>query len=201
MSAEKHKTVQPRAYDRHRSFASALSRRRDLRLRTEGKAQYVEVAGGFARYLEDPWADPGFAREAVNEETEVLIVVALRRAVCAARVCAKLASMIPHRGKGRGFRRHWYWNRYRAPPAILRATSICRCWKRPATCRCAKYARAPEITNTPRRIGRHFGLYERALFQTSSRKWRGSRREGRWLVETDRGRSIRARFVILPAAR
>ena len=47
---------------------------RDLRLRSEGKAQYVETAGGFAHYLDDRWADAGFAREAVSEETEVVIV-------------------------------------------------------------------------------------------------------------------------------
>ncbi|MHC2714220.1 cyclohexanone monooxygenase [Bradyrhizobium diazoefficiens] len=79
-------------------------------------------------------------------------------------------------------------------PAIPRATSICRCWRRPAE---RKYARAPEIYEHSRRIGRHFGLYERALFQTviSRMEWR--EREARWLVETDRGDRIRARFVIL----
>ena len=30
--------------------------------------------GDFGRYLDDPWADPGFAREPVSEETEVVIV-------------------------------------------------------------------------------------------------------------------------------
>ena len=41
-------------------------------VRTEGKAQYVEVAGGFAHYLDDPWADSGFAREAVNEAAKTV---------------------------------------------------------------------------------------------------------------------------------
>ncbi|MGY4289919.1 cation diffusion facilitator CzcD-associated flavoprotein CzcO [Bradyrhizobium sp. LM2.7] len=60
-----------------------------------------------------------------------------------------------------------------------------------------KYARAPEIYEHSRRIGRHFGLYDRALFQTviSRMEWQES--EGRWLVETDRGDRIRARFVVL----
>ena len=48
-----------------------------------------------------------------------------------------------------------------------------------------------------RRIGRHFDLYERALFQTVIARMSWQENEARWLVETDRGDCIRARFVIL----
>jgi cyclohexanone monooxygenase len=60
-----------------------------------------------------------------------------------------------------------------------------------------KYARAPEIYEHSRRIGRHFDLYDRALFQTVISRMQWREEEARWLVETDRGDSIRARFVIL----
>jgi hypothetical protein len=36
---------------------------RDRRLRPDGVAQYVEIAGPFAGFADDPWSDPGFARE------------------------------------------------------------------------------------------------------------------------------------------
>ncbi|MGY4336767.1 succinate dehydrogenase/fumarate reductase flavoprotein subunit [Bradyrhizobium sp. LM2.9] len=75
MSAERHKTG---AAGESTIDVAALRARyrdeRDRRLRTEGKAQYVEVTREFGRYLDDPWADSGFAREAVSEETEVLVV-------------------------------------------------------------------------------------------------------------------------------
>ena len=74
MSAERHKTDAAGAASIDIEALRARYRdERDLRLRSEGKAQYVEVAGRFARYLDDPWADAGFAREPVGETTEVVI--------------------------------------------------------------------------------------------------------------------------------
>ena len=40
---------------------------RDKRLRADGEAQYIELAGDFARYAEeDPYADPNFTRAPVD---------------------------------------------------------------------------------------------------------------------------------------
>ena len=47
---------------------------RDRRLRPDGIAQYVEIAGRFARYARDPWADPSFTREPVTDEVDVAVV-------------------------------------------------------------------------------------------------------------------------------
>ncbi len=75
MSAEKHKTGAAGASTIDiAAFRARYRNERDLRLRAEGKAQYVEATGDFSRYLDDPRADPGFARGAVSEQTEVLIV-------------------------------------------------------------------------------------------------------------------------------
>ena len=35
---------------------------RDKRLRADGNDQYLEVKGEFARFLEDPYVEPGFER-------------------------------------------------------------------------------------------------------------------------------------------
>src|SRR6516164_4154523 len=75
MSAEKHKTGPVGASTIDVAGLRARYRdERDRRLRAEGKAQYVEMAGEYGHYLDDPWADPGFSRAAVNEETEVAVV-------------------------------------------------------------------------------------------------------------------------------
>lgn len=60
-----------------------------------------------------------------------------------------------------------------------------------------RYATGTEIFEHCRAIGRRYGLYDRALFQTrvSRIEWRDA--DARWLVETDRGDRIRARFVSL----
>ncbi|MFN9849897.1 MAG: monooxygenase, partial [Alphaproteobacteria bacterium] len=46
---------------------------RDRRVRTDGSEQYVEIAGQFAHYLEDPYVER-IERAALNEEVEVVVV-------------------------------------------------------------------------------------------------------------------------------
>jgi cyclohexanone monooxygenase len=58
-----------------------------------------------------------------------------------------------------------------------------------------KYAKAPELLEHSRRIGRHFDLYPRAIFHTEVRKMTWDEVTQRWIVETDRGDTIRARFA------
>jgi cyclohexanone monooxygenase len=48
---------------------------RDRRLaRGEGVEQYTLLDGSLAHYLDDPWVEPGFSRDPVEEETEVVII-------------------------------------------------------------------------------------------------------------------------------
>jgi cyclohexanone monooxygenase len=109
---------------------------RDRRLRADGSAQYVGIEGRFAHFLEDPWADPGFTRPPITQRMEVLIIGGGFSGLPAAarlreegiedvRLLEKasdfggtlvLEPLIPVR------------------PATPRATSTCRCSKRPATC-------------------------------------------------------------------
>ena len=60
-----------------------------------------------------------------------------------------------------------------------------------------KYTMAAEIFGHAQRIGRHFGLYENALFSTSVTGLRWDEAASRWIVTTDRGDRIRARFVAM----
>ncbi|MEY2468848.1 MAG: hypothetical protein QOF21_1546, partial [Actinomycetota bacterium] len=45
---------------------------RDKRLRADGNEQYQEVVGEFARFVEDPYVEPGFTREPLTDEVEVV---------------------------------------------------------------------------------------------------------------------------------
>ena len=42
---------------------------RDKRLRAEGNAQYLEVVGEYAHYIEDPWVQP-VSREPVTTDVD-----------------------------------------------------------------------------------------------------------------------------------
>ena len=46
---------------------------RDKRLRRDGNEQYLEVKGQFAHFLDDPYAEPGFTRDSLSDEVEVLV--------------------------------------------------------------------------------------------------------------------------------
>lgn len=47
---------------------------RSKRLRSDGVDQYTLVEGSLSHYLEDPWVEPGFTRDPIDEEVEVMIV-------------------------------------------------------------------------------------------------------------------------------
>ena len=47
---------------------------RDKRLRAEGSAQYQDISGRFAHYLDDPYVTPGFSRAPLTDEVEVVVV-------------------------------------------------------------------------------------------------------------------------------
>ena len=47
---------------------------RDRRLRADAADQYVEMAGDFRHYVDDPYVEPGFTRAPLNDEVDALIV-------------------------------------------------------------------------------------------------------------------------------
>lgn len=48
---------------------------RDRRLaRNAGTEQYTLLDGKLSHYLKDPWVEPGFTRDPIEEETDVVIV-------------------------------------------------------------------------------------------------------------------------------
>jgi cyclohexanone monooxygenase len=57
-----------------------------------------------------------------------------------------------------------------------------------------KYAKAPELQEHARRIGRHFGLYEKSIFHTEGRDIEWNEETSRWIIKTDRGDTFRAKF-------
>lgn len=48
---------------------------RDKRLKTGGGIeQYIPVEGTFENYLQDPWVEPGFTRDPIEEEVDVVVI-------------------------------------------------------------------------------------------------------------------------------
>ncbi|WP_156734809.1 NAD(P)-binding protein, partial [Mycobacterium sp. E183] len=86
---------------------------RARRLRPDGIAQYVETAGAFARFADDPWADGEFTREPLTDEVDVAVIGAgfggLLTGVRLRQLGVDSVRLIDRAADVGGT---WYWNRY-----------------------------------------------------------------------------------------
>ena len=123
----------------------------------------------------------------------------LRRPAGRAPGCARPASSdIRIIEKGGDFGGTWYWNRYPGRDVRHRvATSTCRCSRRSATCPKEKYAHAPEILEHSRSASASTSTSTTTpASRPRSPSCAGTRRRTRWIVTTNRGDAMRARFVV-----
>ena len=86
---------------------------RDKRLREDGNDQYIEVTGDFSKYVDDPYVAPGFSRESVQREVDVVLIGGGFGGLQAgARLREAGVEDIVIIEKGGDFGGTWYWNRY-----------------------------------------------------------------------------------------
>lgn len=168
---------------------------RDKRLRPDGNDQYVETAGQFAHYLDDPYM-PVVERATVTDHVTFAMVGGGFAGLC---VGAKLveAGITDVRliDKAGDFGGNWYWNRYPGAQCDTASIIYMPLLEETGHVPTEKYAHAPEILEQSRRIGRTFGLYEKALFHTRVTDMRWDEDRSVWVVETDRGDRFTADYV------
>jgi cyclohexanone monooxygenase len=171
---------------------------RRKRLREDGVDQYFDVSGDLARFGEaDPYADPSFTRPAVDEEPDVAIIGGgFSGLLAAARLSAEGVKSFRILETGGDFGGTWYWNRYPGAQCDTESYLYLPLLEELGYMPKEKYSYADEIFSHSQRIGEHFGLYDRTLFQTKVTSMRWDDDIARWRVETERGDAIRARFVI-----
>ena len=171
---------------------------RDRRLRPDAYDQYVEVAGDFSRYVDDPYVEPGFTRAPLKESVEVLIIGGgFGGQLAAARL--RQAGIDDFRiiEKGGDFGGTWYWNRYPGAQCDIEAYIYLPLLEETGYIPKEKYSFADEIREHSRRIGEHFNLYPQTSFQTEIRTLRWDEGEARWLITTNRDDELKARFVVM----
>jgi cation diffusion facilitator CzcD-associated flavoprotein CzcO len=91
----------------------------------------------------------------------------------------------------------WYWNRYPGAMCDTAAMVYLPLLEETGHMPTSKYVFAPEIYGQARRIATTFGLYDNALFSTAVTSLDWDEASSRWIVSTDRGDHIRARFVTM----
>lgn len=169
---------------------------RDKRLRADANEQYVEMTGTFAHYLEDPYVDEKTERKPVTDEVDVVLIGGGFGGLQAgARLRDAGIKDIKIIEKGGAFGGTWYWNRYPGAQCDIEAYCYLPLLEELNYVPKEKYAFAREILDHSEAIGQHFDLHDCALFQTEVTELRWDESIERWIVSTNRGDAIKARFV------
>ncbi|MDC0743868.1 flavin-containing monooxygenase [Polyangium mundeleinium] len=171
---------------------------REKRLRADGSTQYLELSKVYADFDKDPYVEPGFTRPAVTETIDVLIVGGGFGGMLAA-VRLRQAGVHSFRvvEKGGDFGGTWYWNRYPGAACDVESYIYMPLLEETGYVPTEKYAKATEIFAHCQRIGRQFDLYKAALFQTEVEQMDWDEEQRRWMVTTNRGDKLAARFVVI----
>lgn len=171
---------------------------RDKRLRSDGNRQYREVVGDFARYVDDPYVEEVIAREPLSDEVEVAIIGGgFGGLITGARLREAGVESIRIIEKGGDFGGTWYWNRYPGAACDVQSYIYLPLCEELGYVPKEKYAHAPEILAHSRRIGEHYDLYRDACFQTEVSGLEWDEDVARWIIRTNRGDAMRARFVVM----
>jgi cyclohexanone monooxygenase len=171
---------------------------RDKRLRSDGNAQYRAFEGDLARFLEDPYVEPGFVREPVRDVLDVVVIGGGFSGLCTgARLRQEGVERLRMIEIGGDFGGTWYWNRYPGAQCDIESYVYLPMLEELGAMPTLKYAYGPEIFAHAQAIGRHFDLYRGALFQTRVTQIVWDEPSSRWQIETNRGDALSARFVVL----
>lgn len=173
-------------------------RERDKRLRADGVDQYREGRDELARFVDvDPLVSSETDRDPVDEDVDVAIVGGgFSGLLAAARLSERGVTTFRIVDAGADFGGTWYWNRYPGAQCDTDAYCYLPLLEELGYMPKEKYAYADEIFEHSKRIGQHYGLYERTHFSTrvTSLEWDDA--IDRWHLRTDKGDDVRARFVV-----
>lgn len=170
---------------------------RDKRVRADGNDQYREVVGDFAYFVDDPYIETALQRGPIDDAIDVVIIGGGFGGMLAA---ARLREAGIHDfriiEKGGDFGGTWYWNRYPGASCDIESYVYFPLLEKTKFTPQHKYTNAAETLNYCHVIAQNYELYANALMQTEVVGTDWDEDSQRWLVRTDRGDAIRARFVV-----
>jgi cation diffusion facilitator CzcD-associated flavoprotein CzcO len=170
---------------------------RRKRLRPDGTGQYVEPTGRFAHFLADPYVERVEREPRFDEVTVAIIGGGFAGLVTGARLRQAGVTDLRIIEGGGDVGGAWYWNRYPGAMCDTAAMIYLPLLEETGHMPTQKYTLAPEIFAHAQRIATHFGLYDNALFSTEVTGLQWDAASSRWIVRTNRGDEIRARFVTM----
>ncbi len=171
---------------------------RDKRLRDEGNDQYVEVTGDFSRYIDDPYIEEPIERAPLKDEVEVVIIGGgFGGLLAGARLRQAGIEDIRVIEKGGDFGGTWYWNRYPGAACDIESYVYLPLLEEIDFVPPQKFIEGEDILWYSQEIGRKFDLYRDVCFQTEVTDMRWEEKSGRWIITTNKGDEMKARFVAM----
>lgn len=170
---------------------------RDKRLREDGNAQYIDMAVDHVAWLEDPYVDP-IERAPLFDETEIVLIGGgFGGLLAGARLREAGFEDIRIIEKGGDFGGTWYWNRYPGAACDVESYIYLPLLEEMGFMPRRKYTPAAEILDYCHRIAERFDLYRDVCFQTIVTELRWDEESLRWIISTNRGDRMRAKFVAM----
>ncbi|MCB1026902.1 MAG: NAD(P)/FAD-dependent oxidoreductase, partial [Microthrixaceae bacterium] len=170
---------------------------RDKRLRSDGGNQYLEPTGRFAHFRDDTFT-PRVEREPVVDDVTVAIIgggfAGLTTGARLAEAGVSDVRLIEGGGDVGGA---WYWNRYPGAMCDTAAMVYLPLLEETGHMPSQKYTMGHENFAHAQRIATHYHLYDQALLSTEVTSLEWDEADARWVVRTDRGDELRARFVAM----
>jgi len=171
---------------------------RDKRIRGDGNSQYQEMLGDFSHYIDDPYVQPGFSREPLEDDVDVVVIGGgFGGLLTGARLREAGIKDIRIIEKGGDFGGTWYWNRYPGAACDVESYIYLPLLEELNFVPKEKYTRAPEILAHSKAIGEKYDLYRNACFQTEVKGLEWDESIARWIIRTNRGDRMTARFVCM----
>ncbi|HCU90772.1 MAG TPA: monooxygenase [Gammaproteobacteria bacterium] len=170
---------------------------RDKRLREDANDQYIEVTGDYSNYVDDPYVDVAERAPLFDEVECVIIGGGFGGLIMGGRLREAGFEDIRVIEQGGDFGGTWYWNRY--PGAMCDVESYCYMpmLEELNYIPKHKYSYAPEIMEYAQNIARHYNLYNNSLLQTTVTAMEWAESVEKWIIETNRGDRMHARYVTL----
>ena len=170
---------------------------RNKRVRKDGNEQYIEVKDTFAHFVEDPYVE-SFERDPLTDDTDVVVIGGgFGGLLAGARLREAGVQDIRVIEKGGDFGGTWYWNRYPGAQCDIESYIYLPLVEELGYIPKEKYSFAPEILEHAEAIGRKYDLYSNACFQTEVTNMEWDEEALRWVLHTNRGDRMTARFVVM----
>nr|AAL14233.1 cyclododecanone monooxygenase [Rhodococcus ruber] len=167
---------------------------RDKRIRPDGNDQYIRLdhVDGWSH---DPYMPITPREPKLDHVTFAFIGGGFSGLVTAARLRESGVESVRIIDKAGDFGGVWYWNRYPGAMCDTAAMVYMPLLEETGYMPTEKYAHGPEILEHCQRIGKHYDLYDDALFHTEVTDLVWQEHDQRWRISTNRGDHFTAQFV------